>query len=142
MSLGWLTGRVQTVTTSGDYILAATNLPAKGNQVLQIPLKETDGSSRFSYFLEFRRPRSFDNQSQNSIYQPVYRGVGVRFAANQYNGDGSYLIDTAPNTRNYFQDAPLAVGGTYTDTKYGVSITTLSTNPKQGARVRVHLSRL
>lgn len=141
ISLGWLTGRVQIVTTSGDYNLIATNLTAKGNQVLQIPLKESDGSSRYSYFLEFRRPWSFDNQSANNIYQPVYRGVGVRFAENQYNGNGPYLIDTTPNTRNYFQDAPLAIGNTYTDAKYGVSITTLSTNPKHGARIRIQLSR-
>lgn len=139
-SLGWLTGRMQVVTESGDYDLVAPSIPAKGNQILQIPLKEASGFSSFSYFLEFRRPWSFDNQMPNNNYQSVYRGVGIRFASNLL-GNKTYLIDTTPNTRGYFYDAPLTIGNTFTDTRYGVSITTLSTNPARGARVRIQLSR-
>lgn len=142
LSLGWLTGRAQIVTTSGDYSLLAPSFPAKGNQVLQIPLKSPNGQlTGLSYFLEFRRRFSFDNPYQNNIDQPVYRGVSIRYTFSELRGSATYLIDTTPNTPANFSDAPLTAGNTFVDSRYGITITTLSTNPMRGARVRIQLSR-
>lgn len=138
--LGWLSGRSQTVTTSGDYVLSAPSVPTKGNQVLQIPLKNADGQlTNYDYVLEYRRPVSFDNQFQNPGMQPIYTGVSIRRIFRHQPGTYTQLIDTTPNT--YVADQPLAVGKTFVDTASGVSITTLSTNPKIGARVRIQISR-
>ena len=143
LALGWLTGQTQVVTTSGDYTLLPASISTKGNQVLQIPLKFPDGrESPYNYFLEFRRPVSFDNAYPNSTYysQPVYRGVSIRYAWSIPSGGPTNLIDTTPNTRR-LDDQPLTVGNTFIDTTHGLTITTLSTNPFRGARVRIQLSR-
>jgi hypothetical protein len=143
LSLGWLTGRRQVVTTSGDYTLMPPSVPTKGNQILQIPLKHSDGElTGYSYFLEFRRPVRFNIPFpfDDHYSHPVYNGVSIRYALNKPQGYRSHLIDSRPNTPNFF-DAPLTVGNTYTDARHGITITTLNTNPLRGARVRIQFSR-
>jgi hypothetical protein len=140
LGLGWLTGGAPEVTASGDYTLVAPSAPSKGNQVLQIPLRNQEGSlTGYSYYLEFRRPFSFDNQLA-PLFQPLFSGVGIRIAPTAFWGDSSKLIDTTPNT-TAIEDAPLTVGKTYADAQHGLTITTLSANPQFGARVRIQLSR-
>jgi hypothetical protein len=141
-SLGWLTGRTEVVTASGDYNILPPSVPTKGNQVLQIPLKLPNGElTNYSYYLEFRRPLRFDIPlPYNNYSQPVYRGICIRYGFNEQIGFETNLIDTVPNTPTLY-DAPLIAGNTFTDTRHGVTITTLSTNPVNGARVRIQLSR-
>lgn len=136
--LGWLSGRAQTVTVSGDYTLVAPSLPAKGNQVLRIPLM----FEGLNYTLEFRRPFSFDNRFFGSGYDsnPAFKGVSIRYTIDAPGGISTSLMDTTPSTPT-FLDAPLTVGNTFTDTNNGITITTLSVNPMRGARVRIQLNR-
>lgn len=141
LSLGWLTGKTQIVTASGEYNLLAPSITAKGNQILQILLRDPNGETAlYSYYLEFRRPYSFDNLFGDNRSLPIYNGVSIRYAFREPLGFETYLIDTTPNTSNR-NDAPLTVGNTFTDTENGVTITTLSTNPMRGARVRIELSQ-
>ncbi len=141
LCLGWLTGRAQTVTVSGDYTLVAPSLPAKGNQVLRIPLKLANSEySGFSYTLEFRRRYSYDNIYLSPLNNSVFEGVTIRYTKDDLTGYATSLIDTTPNTGS-FVDAPLRVGNTFTDVQSGISITTLSVNPIRGARVRIQLNR-
>lgn len=141
LCLGWLTGRAQTVTVSGDYTLVAPSLPAKGNQVLRIPLKLANSEySGFSYTLEFRRRYSYDNVYLSPLNNSVFEGVTIRYTKDDLTGYATSLIDTTPNTGS-FVDAPLRVGNTFTDVQSGISITTLSVNPIRGARVRIQLNR-
>jgi hypothetical protein len=140
LALGWLTGKAPEITDSGVYNLVAPSAPSKGNQVLQIPLKNQEGNpTGYSYYLEFRRPYSFDNQLF-PLFQPLFNGVGIRYAPTGFFDERPLLVDTTPNTTSY-EDAPLTVGNIYTDTTHGVTITTLSANPQFGARVRIQLSR-
>ncbi len=143
LCLGWLTGRAQTVTASGDYTLVAPSFPAKGNQVLRIQAKPPmPPYAGFSYTLEFRRPYSFDNRffGSNSDFNPVFQGVSIRYTQDDLVGSATNLIDTTPLTSSVV-DAPLTVGNTFTDTRNGITITTLSVNPMRGARVRIQLNR-
>jgi len=141
LCLGWLTGRAQTVTVSGDYTLVAPSLPAKGNQVLRIPLRLANSEySGFSYTLEFRRRYSYDNVYLSPLNNSVFEGVTIRYTKDDLTGYATSLIDTTPNTGS-FVDAPLRVGNTFTDVQSGISITTLSVNPIRGARVRIQLNR-
>ncbi|MDQ3797992.1 MAG: DUF5818 domain-containing protein [Acidobacteriota bacterium] len=141
LSLGWLTGRVQDVETSGDYSLFSPNIASKGNQALRIPLRNAaDELTPFSYFLEFRRAYSYDNQIRAPNFQPLYKGVGIRYVFSEPLGFTSQIIDTMPNTITT-ADAPLTAGNTFVDTKHGVIISVLSTNPLLGARVRIQLNR-
>jgi hypothetical protein len=144
LCLGWLTGRAQTVTISGDYTLVAPSFPAKGNQVLRIPLKLANSEvSGFSYTLEFRRPYSFDYifYGLGPYYNPAYEGVSIRYTKDDLTGYATSLIDTTPTTPGGFLDAPLSIGNTFTDVQSGIQITTLSVNPMRGARVRIQLNR-
>ncbi|MDQ4123208.1 MAG: hypothetical protein M3209_17360 [Acidobacteriota bacterium] len=137
LALGWLSGQIQTVTTSGDYTLFAPSLPSKSSQILLVPLKDKTGQlTAYDYVLEFRRPFSFDNQFRS----PVHSGVSIRRVLRGNNGYETQLIDTTPNTPT-FNDAPLAVGRSFVDAAHGVTITTLSANPMFGARVRIQISR-
>lgn len=145
LCLGWLTGHAPTVTVSGNYTLVAPSFPAKGNQVLRIPLKlDNSEYSGFSYTLEFRRPYSFDNKFYglgSYTYNPAFEGVSIRYTKDELVGYKTSLIDTTPNTPGGFLDAPLSVGKIFTDVQNGITITTLSVNPMLGARVRIQLNR-
>lgn len=141
LSLGWLTGRTQTVTTSGDYTLVAPSVAAKGNQVLRIQtVPPAPNYAGFTYTLEYRRPFSFDRRlvAPGYDYSNAFQGVTIRYTADVHHGRFTNLIDATPHT-SHFLDAPLKVGETFTDIPRGISITTLSVNPFRGARVRIQL---
>ena len=142
LSLGWLTGRTQTVTTSGDYTLFAPSVAAKGNQVLRIQtVPPVPNYAGFSYTLEFRRPFSFDRRlvPPGWDYSNAFEGVSIRYTQDDPIAARTHLIDATPQTYS-FRDAPLKVGETFTDVPRGISITTLSVNPFRGARVRIQLA--
>jgi hypothetical protein len=141
LSLGWLTGRTLTVTSSGDYTLLAPSVAAKGNQVLRIQtVPPVPNYAGFSYTLEFRRPFSFDRRlvAPGWDYSNAFEGVSIRYTQNDPVAAQTHLIDATPRTSSIW-DAPLKAGETFTDIPRGISITTLSVNPFRGARVRIQL---
>jgi hypothetical protein len=124
--LGWATD-VQTVTTSGTYLLAPAELTTATRL---IRVARADGT----YLnLEFRQPWGiFDNFSSSD---PVVNGVSVRIAPATTSIVQSKLVDANPATSS-FSDAALAVGQTIVDPSTGVSITTTSVGPA-GATVAI-----
>jgi hypothetical protein len=114
--LGWLgeSNRV-TATESGTFLLAAQEALTADVQLLRIPR----GDGLF-YYLELRQPFGsfFDNFA---LADPAVRGITVRLAPDYPNTVQSQLIDTAPATKT-FEDAPLAVGRTFSDPEHGVRI--------------------
>jgi hypothetical protein len=131
---GWLpSSSVQTVTSSGTYLLAPEEAASSAVQLLEVP-RAAGGLP--SYWLDFRQPFGswFDTFSP---FDPVVNGVSIRYAnsSKMEHPSKSWLIDTTPNTPT-FDDAPLSVGSTYTDAEQGVSITTLAVSPL-GALVHI-----
>jgi len=124
--LGWLSD-VQTVTTSGTYLLTPAELTGTP-RLLRIA--RGDGT----YLnLEFRQPWGiFDNFSAGD---PVVNGVSIRIAPALTSLVQSKLVDANPSTTT-FSDAALGVGQSVTDPLNGVSITTLSVGPA-GASVSI-----
>jgi Gametolysin peptidase M11 len=144
LRLGWLEpGKMRRLDTPGSYTVTLHS-PAswsKGIKGVQIPLKDANGQlTGKSYFLEARRNMPFD-----VMWSGIRRfasGVGIRYAPDDLADRASrtYLIDTTPATP-IFDDAPLAIGQTYSDTVRGITITTLRSNPVWGTRVRIELTR-
>lgn len=107
----------QTITTSGDYQLVPADATT-GARLLRIA--RSDGTY---YQLEFRQPTGiFDNFSASD---PAVTGVTIRIAPAPNVIVQSQLLDTTPQTTS-FNDAPLAVGQTFTDPFTGMQITTKS----------------
>jgi hypothetical protein len=119
-SLGWLSGgNLQTVSTTGTYAL--TSADDAGTAVKAIRVARGDGTY---VYLELRQPvgSNFDNFGTSD---PAVNGVSLRIANDWGSIIQSKLIDTTPATSSY-NDAPLAVGATFTDPLSGASITTVS----------------
>jgi chitodextrinase len=107
------------VSTTGTYAL--TSADDAGTGVKTIRVARGDGTY---VYLELRQPvgSNFDNFGASD---PAVNGVSLRIA-NDWGGIiQSKLIDTTPATSSY-NDAPLAVGATFTDPVSGASITTVS----------------
>lgn len=148
--LGWLTGQVKTFDTPGVYYvnLHSPSHPSKRTTMAQIRIKDANGNlTRQSFYLEYRRNLPpFDifesGEFPNPPLQLANKGVTIRLAGtnNPLALSRYYIIDTTPLT-NDFGDAALPPGGTYTNTYYGVSISTISVNPFFGARVKIQLTR-
>ncbi|HEY5873493.1 MAG TPA: hypothetical protein VIT46_09670 [Gaiellaceae bacterium] len=127
--LGWLPD-VQTVTTSGTYLLTPAELSGTPRLVR---VARGDGT----YLnLEFRRPWGmyFDNFDASD---PVVNGVSIRIAPATTSIVQSKLVDANPSTTT-FSDAALGVGATVVDPLTGVSLTTLSVGPT-GASVSIQM---
>ncbi len=126
--LGWLPD-VQTVTTSGTYLLTPAELSGTPRLVR---VARGDGT----YLnLEFRQPWGiFDNFSPSD---PVVNGVSIRIAPATTSIVQSKLVDANPSTTT-FSDAALGVGATVVDPLTGVSLTTLSVGPV-GASVSIQM---
>ncbi|HYI75245.1 MAG TPA: hypothetical protein VEW90_08235 [Gaiellaceae bacterium] len=124
--LGWMPD-VQTVTTSGSYLVAPAELAGSPRLVR---VARGDGT----YLnLEFRQPWGiFDDFAAND---PVVNGVSVRIAPATSSIVQSKLVDATPATTT-FADAALAVGKTVVDPATGVSLTTVSVGPG-GASVSI-----
>ncbi|HEX6278567.1 MAG TPA: hypothetical protein VFZ49_01010 [Pyrinomonadaceae bacterium] len=150
--VGWLDGQVRTLDQPGTYTfsLAGPSHPAKRPTAARIRLKDSAGEfTGSSIYLEFRR-----NMPPFDIFMPVLPpfpipgpqlardGVTIRFGEEDLSSAEarSHLIDTTPQTLD-FSDAQLLVGQTFSNTYYGVSITTLGVNPGTGAQIRVVLTR-
>jgi hypothetical protein len=148
--LGWLNGQIKTFDTAGVYYvnLHSPSHPTKQTTMAQIRIKDANGHlTGQSFYLEYRRNLPpFDifasGDFPNPPLQLAEKGVTIRLAGtnNPLAVSRYYIIDTTPLT-NDFGDAALPPGGTYTNTFYGVSISTISVNPFFGARVKIQLTR-
>jgi chitodextrinase len=117
----------QTISTSGDYLLAPADSTG-ATRLLRIA--RSDGTY---YQLEFRQPTGiFDNFAATD---PAVNGVTIRVAPNPTTIVQSQLLDATPDTTT-FADSPLAVGRTFADPFTGMQITTKSVSPS-GATVTV-----
>lgn len=128
---GWLSE--QTIGESGTYALAPAAHPVSESRLLRIPRP----SGTFLY-LEYRQPFGtyFEKFSPDD---PAVLGVSIRLAEDLDEIELSRLIDTVPESGS-FDDAPLGVGRTFTDTRARITITTESISPA-GAVVRIELGR-
>lgn len=125
--LGWIPeANVTTVTASGTYALAPSELRTDQPQLLRIPLP-----SGLSYDVDVRRPHGLWD-AKVADYPALMDGVTIR------RGDGwaGSLLDTMPG--GGVDDAPLRVGQTFTDRASGVRIRTEQSGP-EGALVHVEL---
>ncbi len=115
--LGWLQPTATyTVTSSGTFTIAASELDTGATQLLRIP--RTGGA----LYVDVRQPCGtyFDNFLPGS--GPV-SGVMLRTGPSSYDRTQPSLIDTTPQTATY-GDAALAVGQSLTDPVSGITITT------------------
>jgi hypothetical protein len=115
--LGWLQPTsTYTVTSSGTYTIAASELDTAATQLLRIP------RAGRALYVDVRQPYGtyFDNFTAGS--GPV-NGVMLREGPSAYNRTQPRLIDATPGTAT-FNDAALAVGLSLTDPVSGVTITT------------------
>jgi len=150
LQLGWLPGQVKVFDAPGVYYvnLHSPSHPSKQTTMAQIRIKDAQGNlTAQSFYLEYRRNLPpFDifqsGEFPNPPLQLADKGVTIRLAGtnNPLALSRYYIIDTTPLT-NDFGDAALPPSGTYTNTYYGVSITTISVNPFFGARVKIQLTR-
>lgn len=148
LRLGWLKGKTQIFDSPGTYYvrLFSPNHPTKGTTLAQIRLKDPNGNFiGGSIYLEFRR-----NSPPYDIFDSAElfnRGVAIRVAREDLLTPGlpSFLIDTVPETgaegARDFRDASLTTERTFTNSYYGINITTESVNPFWGARVKIQLLR-
>lgn len=140
--LGWLSGQTVTFDSPGIYYvnLDSPNHPSKRAAMARIRLKNANGSfTGYSIWLEYRRRLPpFDNSNYPSLF--AHRGISIRYSYDNISLSWSKLIDTTPLTP-YAGDGMLLPGNTFTNSYYGISITTLSVNPFFGARVKIELTR-
>jgi hypothetical protein len=124
----------QTVTTSGDFMLAPAEVRGSSVTALRIPRTPT------SWFaLEYRQPYGSEFEVMAAT-SPVATGVTVRITGAYTSETQSQLVDTNPATTSFI-DAPLAAGMTLVDPVTGTTITTLSVSP-DGALVRISVGEL
>jgi hypothetical protein len=143
-------GKVSTYESLGIYYvdLHSPSHPSKKTTLVQIRTKDSDGNfTGKSFFLEYRRnlPPFDVFRSGEFPLPPVQladKGVSIRFG----NEDllqrlgRFYIIDATPETPD-FGDAAMIPRNTYSNSYYGVKITTMSVNPFLGARVKIELTR-
>ncbi|HEU4388655.1 MAG TPA: tachylectin-related carbohydrate-binding protein [Blastocatellia bacterium] len=76
------------------------------------------------YYLEYRRPSGTFEPFAST--DPVVNGVSIRLGTDIDTNFMTQLVDSHPDTPTY-NDAPLAVGETFSDSVSGVTVRTLST---------------
>ena len=125
---------VQTVTTSGTYSMTSALDSTPEPTTLRIPRTYAAGGAvQDWYYLEVRKPGGvFENFSPTDAFAT---GVSVRVADNPTQLTQSRLLDTHPSGTIY--DAPLQVGGTFTDGQ--ISVTTVSAG-SGSASVAINMS--
>lgn len=141
---GWYGGcNTVTVTADGSFDLAPIELPSNAIQTLRVPMDASlcpSGLTSCYYYLEYRQPLG-KFHSRLSATSPVFQGILVRVGSTvDFSGAGRpqapYLLDMTPGSRSSdFQDAPLGVGKSFTDSK-GVRIT-LSAASSTAAKVAI-----
>ena len=139
-SLNWLDSintRTLNRNSGGTYTLAPIESPSTGIQSLRIPRTiGSDGKALDYYYVEFRQPIGFDA----TISSYAKNGLIIRIGPEYNSIQKSKLIDTTPGT-TVFDDAPLAVGSTFTDSSKAISITNVAV-AAAGATVNVSFGEL
>ncbi|HEY0376771.1 MAG TPA: hypothetical protein VGC87_07430 [Pyrinomonadaceae bacterium] len=112
-TLGWVPDAdVQNVTTGGTYrIQAYDSITAAGRRALKI---QKDASTY--YWVEFRQAIAGSPYASNGA--TIYWGYTANTASN--------LLDMTPTSGFGADDAPLAVGQIFTDSKNGIKITAVA----------------
>jgi len=125
---------VQDVTVDGLYTIAPAEWASSGPQVLRIP-RDLDSTGKVLkyYYLEFRQPYGFDNNTYVSAY--AAKGILIRLAPPYTAGLKPLLIDTTPSTSG-FTDSALTVDKTFEDSIKGITVTTKSVS-SNGATVDI-----
>jgi hypothetical protein len=124
--LGYLgASNVRTITSSGTYTVRSAIAPSSDVQLLRIPRRRAaDGTVLDYYYLDLRTAGGvFDDFLTTD---PVVRGVGVRVNPEPTVTTQSWLIDTTPGSADFFRDASLAVGRTFTDGTVSITTTALA----------------
>jgi len=119
-----------TAPAGGTFTIAPLEQKATGAQVLRIPIRAT--APQLYYYVEFRQPSVFDAFAANS---PAVTGVIIHRSPDYATLSRTQLIDLTPATTS-FNDAPLAVGRTFTDSVAAIAITLTGVTPT-GATVQV-----
>ena len=128
--LGWLntsaTPPIATVSTNGTYALQTYEL-GSGSKALKI-LKSTDPTTGYRtwYYVEARKAVGFD-AFLASVTNNAINGVLIR-TGSESGGNSSYILDMTPASDvsiwDWFVDAPLVAGQSFTDPDTGMTITT------------------
>jgi len=151
--LGWLNSGalvppITTVSTSGDYAIAPYETSGTAAKALKI-LKSVDPTTgaRTWYYVEYRQALGFDTvlastgSANMMLSSNVLSGVLVHMDSEDNGGADNYLLDMTPATYDlYTRDPALDVGGSFSDTIAGVTISTLWAN-QTNAGVRVTLAQ-
>jgi hypothetical protein len=119
-----------TAPAGGTFTIAPLEQKATGAQVLRIPIRAT--APPLYYYVEFRQPSVFDAFAAGS---PAITGVIIHRSPDYATLARTQLIDLTPATTS-FNDAPLAVGRTFTDGVAAIAITLTALTPA-GATVQV-----
>lgn len=139
-SLNWLnSANTKTLdrNSGGTYTLAPIESASTSTQSLRIPRNiGSDGKPLDYYYVEFRQPIGFDA----NISSYATNGLIIRIAPDYNSVQKSKLVDTVPGT-SVFDDAPLSVGKTFTDSSKAISITNVSVG-STGATVNVSFGEL
>lgn len=141
-ALGWLetgaaaTGpRIQTVSASGDYVLAPYSRNSADVKALKISRgTRSDGLASF-YYVEYRQPIGSDECLDDRAGSNLTRGVIVHTGAPD-DIDSSYLLNMNARSNPTRYAAALDTGWVYDDWKSGVKLELISTDGTQ-AMVRV-----
>jgi hypothetical protein len=137
--LGWLAGRLTTLTASGTVTLSALETEDSfAPKTLKIPKGVDPANNKQWYYIEYRQALGFDSALASEA--PNYlSGVRLREGTdNQPNS--SYLLDPTPNSTSYdWDDISLDPGQTYYDDTNNITISVLSSNSEQ-AVLEVQLS--
>lgn len=145
LGFGWTVGKVTTLAGPGTYtvdLLPADQIFNKGNKAVIIQLKDASGTPSTDYMsIETRRRYLYDDFTPE--YASYTSGVSIRYGAVDMTPSSSrpFLLDTTFNSPTGFDDAPLAIGQSYTDTQYGVTIQVVQRSAALGNRLIVTLTR-
>ncbi len=132
--LGWIpTTAVKTQATGlQQYTLDALENASGSTYAVTIPIAANPNRT---YWIEYRQPIGFDsalpagnaNGAQIRVANPFETCSGCQYFLGMEFSDDTELLDmTAASTPGAFGDARLAVGSTFTDSTYGITIQVLS----------------
>jgi hypothetical protein len=138
---------MQTVTTSGTYTIAPLEPNSSAVQMIKIPRAKSGTTIYDNYYLDYRQAIGLFDAN---LVPPETTGVSIHIECNSpyvncplniYSSattNKSLLIDNSPGDGNFYNSA-LQVGQTFTDSAYGISVTTLSVN-SSGATVQINVA--
>jgi hypothetical protein len=121
-TLGWLTGRINNVTSSGTYTLAPLEQQARG-----VPQALTLTTPTHTYYIEYRQAIGQDAFMSN--FPLATNGLHVNVSTTI--DDGPAALDFAPTAATGYPDwydAPLPMGRSFTDPENVFTVTPVSHN--------------